>query len=120
MIIFPRTTCLWRISPDGKIIQLPDVIDYRRIDSPASTERMSETEKMRHLDPEDRGMARFTHWKIVRGLFRAMQQTSLPWRARLSGLLFVAKCVFWDRRNLASDIAARLRWRASTTRGTHA
>jgi len=99
----------------GKIVQLRDVTYYRRIDPEACTQRWSEAEKERHLDPENAGKTFLTHWKVHRGLARAVLQTTLSVRQKLAGLWLIAKFVYWDRRELASDIADRLRRRARDT-----
>ena len=88
----------------GKIIQLPEVPFYRRIDPGASTQRMNDAEKKQHWDPDDSGITAHTHWKVNRGRLRAVLETKLPLAEKLAAFMFVMKCAYWDRRNLVAEL----------------
>lgn len=93
----------------GKIIQLPETLYYRRWEASASTSKMSELERRKHWDPDNRGMSRYTHWKINRGFLRAVLGADIPFDEKKQALLFALKGAYWDRKDLIADLGEGVR-----------
>jgi glycosyltransferase involved in cell wall biosynthesis len=93
----------------GKIIQLPETTFYRRWNKDASTSKMSESERCKHWDPDDRGMNRYTHWKINKGFVSAVLRANIPFAEKRRTLTLALKGIYWDRYRLLADLREEIR-----------
>jgi glycosyltransferase involved in cell wall biosynthesis len=101
----------------GKLVQLSETLFYRRMDHATATRRMSDSELRQYWDPDNRGVASLTQWKIGRGLGRAVRDTPLPFAEKLSAFRFVLRSVYWARGVLLAELLQAARQNSRLKRG---
>lgn len=92
----------------GTFRLLPDVLLYRRMDKGSASRYLSAEELRIFLDP-DSARQGFTAWRTHLDSCWSVLRSPIGWREKLAALEFVARCAYWDRKDLWRDLREFLR-----------
>lgn len=96
----------------GKFLLVDDRLFYRRMEPATATALQDADAVRRHHYPTPTARALFQTWRRHAGWLQAAFSVPMPFSERRKVLAFVARQIYWDRRALASDLAASWRYAA--------
>lgn len=95
---------LAELALQGKFVEVPEYLFYRRMDRHASTKLKSAEEVLAHHDPALRRELLFPHWRVIIGYYSAVRRAPLILSDKARLYYCLSRWAFWGRRQLSRDI----------------
>jgi glycosyltransferase involved in cell wall biosynthesis len=97
------------ISLQGKFVEIPEFLFYRRMDPRSATALMSDEEVANHYLPRNGKPMRFQQWIIHYKYFQAVLRSDIELREKASLYRYLCKNLIWARQKLARDLIESLK-----------
>jgi glycosyltransferase involved in cell wall biosynthesis len=93
----------------GKFVEIPERLFYRRINAKSHSRSQSESEMQRRYWPNDKKALMFQTWRLHRGCFAAISRAPFSYRRKFRLFLMVAKRLKLRKRKVAREFLSALR-----------